>query len=74
MTTVIDLTQRHQVKLVNEYWDEVEPINQYVTAEIIYHWVGLKYNCFVTHYGALHKTATFFEDKALTFFILKHGP
>lgn len=71
--TVIDLTLRHQVQVVNEYWTEVEPMHKDVTVEKIYHWVEKKYNCLITHYGGASKTATFFDDKDLTFFILKHG-
>ena len=71
--TKIRLSIHHQVKVVDEYWAEVEPITPDVTSEQIYEWVERQYNCTIIHHDGMYKEADFEHDKDLTFFILKHG-
>jgi hypothetical protein len=74
--STIKLTLKHQVRVVDEYWEELGRFDKEVTAEMIYKWVSLKYNCIITHHSTANgtnKSITFKNDKDLTFFILKHG-
>lgn len=72
----LKMTLRHQVRVVDEYWAELGQFDESITAETIYKWVSLKYNCIITHHttpNGFKKSMTFKTDKDFTFFILKHG-